>query len=148
MRMLIRKKECSRCKIIFFHRLWKIMNNRKFSIKQSFQFAFDGFLYALRTQRNLRIQLIAAIVVITLSTFLPMNMIEWAILFLLIALVIVAEILNTAIEKTIDLIVTEYNPLAKTIKDLSAAAVLFIALTAVVVGLFIYLPKLLPIFHR
>ncbi|NMB61295.1 MAG: diacylglycerol kinase family protein [Chloroflexi bacterium] len=124
------------------------MNNRKFSIKQSFQFAFDGFLYALRTQRNLRIQLIAAIVVITLSTFLPMNMIEWAILFLLIALVIVAEILNTAIEKTIDLIVTEYNPLAKTIKDLSAAAVLFIALTAVVVGLFIYLPKLLPIFHR
>ncbi|NMC47220.1 MAG: diacylglycerol kinase family protein [Chloroflexi bacterium] len=124
------------------------MNNRKFTIKQSFQFAFDGFLYALQTQRNLRIQLIVAIVVITLSTFLPMNAIEWALLFLLIALVIVAEILNTAIEKTIDLIVTEYNPLAKTVKDLSAAAVLFIALTAVVVGLFIYLPKLLAIFLR
>lgn len=124
------------------------MNNRKFTIKQSFQFAFDGFLYALQTQRNLRIQLIVAIVVITLSTFLPMNTIEWALLFLLIALVIVAEILNTAIEKTIDLIVTEYNPLAKTVKDLSAAAVLFIALTAVVVGLFIYLPKLLAIFLR
>lgn len=124
------------------------MNNRKFTIKQSFQFAFDGFLYALQTQRNLRIQLIVAIVVITLSTFLPMNAIEWALLFLLIALVIVTEILNTAIEKTIDLIVTEYNPLAKTVKDLSAAAVLFIALTAVVVGLFIYLPKLLAIFLR
>lgn len=122
------------------------MNNHKFTLKQSFQFAFDGFRFALQTQRNLRIQLVVAIVVITLSTFLSMNNIEWAILFLLIALVIVAEILNTAIEKTIDLIVAEYNPLAKTVKDLSAAAVLFIALTAIGVGLLIYLPKLLTFF--
>lgn len=122
------------------------MNNHKFTLKQSFQFAFDGFRFALQTQRNLRIQLVVAIIVITLSTFLSMNNIEWAILFLLIALVIVAEILNTAIEKTIDLIVAEYNPLAKTVKDLSAAAVLFIALTAVGVGLLIYLPKLLTFF--
>jgi len=122
------------------------MNNRKYTIKESFQFAFDGFRYAIQTQRNLRIQLVFAVVVITLSTFLPMVFIEWAILFLLISLVIVAEILNTAIEKTIDLIVTEYNPLAKTVKDLSAAAVLFIAFTAIVVGLFIYLPKLLAFF--
>jgi len=122
------------------------MNNHKFTLNQSFQFAFDGFRFALQTQRNLRIQLVVAIIVITLSTFLSMNNIEWAILFLLIALVIVAEILNTAIEKTIDLIVAEYNPLAKTVKDLSAAAVLFIALTAVGVGLLIYLPKLLTFF--
>lgn len=122
------------------------MNNHKFTLKQSFQFAFDGFRFALQTQRNLRIQLVVAIIVITLSTFLSMNNIEWAILFLLIALVIVAEILNTAIEKTIDLIVAEYNPLAKTVKDLSAAAVLFIALTAIGVGLLIYLPKLLTFF--
>jgi undecaprenol kinase len=65
----------------------------------------------------------------------------------LIALVIVAEILNTAIEKTIDLTIKEYDPLAKTVKDLSAAAVLFIAFTAVVVGLFIYLPKIMALFR-
>ncbi len=116
--------------------------NRKYTIWESFHFAFDGFRYALQTQRNLRIQLIAAIIVIVANTFLPMERIEWAIILVLISLVIVAEILNTAIEKTIDLIVNEYNPLAKTVKDLSAAAVLFIAFTSVIVGLIIYLPKI------
>ncbi len=115
--------------------------NKKYTLQEAFHFAFDGFRYAMQTQRNLRIQLIAGILIILLSTFLPMERIEWVVLFILIALVIVSEILNTAIEKTIDLIVTEYNPLAKTIKDLSAAAVLFIAITSVIVGLIIYLPK-------
>ncbi|NMC28872.1 MAG: diacylglycerol kinase family protein [Pelolinea sp.] len=117
--------------------------NNKYTIWESFHFAFEGFRYALQTQRNLRIQLIVAVAVIAISTFLPMQLIEWALLFVLIALVIVAEILNTAIEKTIDLIVKEFDPLAKTIKDLSAAAVLFIAFTTVIVGSLIYLPKLL-----
>ena len=117
--------------------------NNKYPIWESFHFAFEGFRYALQTQRNLRIQLIVAVAVIAISTFLPMQLIEWALLFVLIALVIVAEILNTAIEKTIDLIVKEFDPLAKTIKDLSAAAVLFIAFTTVIVGSLIYLPKLL-----
>lgn len=115
--------------------------NNKYTVRESFQFAFEGFRYAIQTQRNLRFQLVAAVLVITISTFLPMELIEWAILFVLVALVIVAEILNTAIEKTIDLIVKEYDPLAKTIKDLSAAAVLFIAFTSIVVGLFIYWSK-------
>jgi len=116
--------------------------NKKYTLREAFCFAFDGFRYALQTQRNLRIQLIAGILAITISTFLPMERIEWVVLFILIALVIVSEILNTAIEKTIDLVVKEYNPLAKTIKDLSAAAVLFIAITSVIVGLIIYLPKI------
>lgn len=122
------------------------MNKNKYSLKESFEFAFDGFRYALQTQRNLRFQLIVAVVVITISTFLPMELIEWALIFLLISLVIVAEILNTAIEKTIDLMINHIDPTAKTIKDLSAAAVLFIAMTAVVVGVFIYLPKLIAFF--
>jgi len=117
--------------------------NNKYTVRESFQFAFEGFRYAIQTQRNLRFQLAAAVLVITISTFLPMQLFEWAILFVLIALVIAGEILNTAIEKTIDLFVKDYNPLAKTIKDLSAAAVLFIAFTAVIVGLFIYLPKIM-----
>jgi diacylglycerol kinase len=115
--------------------------NNKYTVRESFEFAFKGYRYAIQTQRNLRFQLVAAVLVITISTFLPMELIEWAILFVLVALVIVAEILNTAIEKTIDLIIKEYDPLAKTIKDLSAAAVLFIAFTSIVVGLFIYWPK-------
>ncbi|RJQ40585.1 MAG: diacylglycerol kinase family protein [Anaerolineaceae bacterium] len=123
------------------------MNKNKYTVRESFQFAFEGFRYAIQTQRNLRLQLVAAVLVITISTFLPMELLEWAILFVLIALVIVAEILNTAIEKTIDLTIKEYDPLAKTVKDLSAAAVLFIAFTAVVVGLFIYLPKLMALFR-
>jgi len=122
------------------------MNHKKYTVIESFQFAFEGFRYAVQTQRNLRFQLVVAIVVLIISTFLPMQRIEWALIFLLISLVIVAEILNTAIEKTIDMIEERYDPVAKTIKDLSAAAVLFIALTAVVMGLIIYLPKFTALF--
>jgi len=123
-----------------------MMNNRKFTLKQSFQFAFEGFHYAIQTQRNLRLQLITAIVVLTVSTFLPMQAMEWVIVLLLISLVIVAEILNTAIEKTIDMIEDKFNPTAKTVKDLSAAAVLYISITAAVIGAIIYLPKILALF--
>ena len=68
------------------------------------------------------------------------------IVLLLISLVIVAEILNTAIEKTIDMIEDKFNPTAKTVKDLSAAAVLYISITAAVIGAIIYLPKILALF--
>ncbi|HAF61237.1 MAG TPA: diacylglycerol kinase [Anaerolineaceae bacterium] len=122
------------------------MNHKKYTLKESFKFAFEGFLYAIQTQRNLRFQLIVAVIVLTASTLLPMQNIEWAIIFLLISLVIVAEILNTAIEKTIDMIEDRYDPVAKTVKDLSAAAVLFIAMMAVVVGVIIYLPKFIALF--
>lgn len=120
--------------------------NHKYTVKESFKFAFEGFHYALQTQRNLRFQLVVAIIVLVASTFLPMQLIEWALIFLLISLVIVAEIFNTSIEKTIDLIVDGVDPTAKTVKDLSAAAVLFIAITAVIVGTIIYLPKLIALF--
>jgi len=122
------------------------MNNKRFSVKQSFQFAFEGFHYAIQTQRNLRLQLITAIIVLFVSTFLPMQRLEWVIIFLLIGLVIVAEILNTAIEKTIDMIEERYDPVAKTVKDLSAAAVLFISVTAALIGAIIYLPKIFALF--
>ncbi len=123
-----------------------MMNNKRFSVKQSFQFAFEGFHYAIQTQRNLRLQLITAIIVLFVSTFLPMQRLEWVIIFLLIGLVIVAEILNTAIEKTIDMIEERYDPVAKTVKDLSAAAVLFISITAAIIGAIIYLPKIFALF--
>jgi diacylglycerol kinase len=123
-----------------------MMNNKRFSVKQSFQFAFEGFHYAIQTQRNLRLQLITAIIVLFVSTFLPMQRLEWVIIFLLIGLVIVAEILNTAIEKTIDMIEERYDPVAKTVKDLSAAAVLFISVTAALIGAIIYLPKIFALF--
>ncbi len=120
--------------------------NHKYTVRESFKFALEGFHYALQTQRNLRFQLVVAIIVLVASTFLPMQLIEWALIFLLISLVIVAEIFNTSIEKTIDLIVDGVDPTAKTVKDLSAAAVLFIAITAVIVGAIIYLPKLIALF--
>jgi len=118
---------------------------QSYTLKESFKFAINGFYYAARTQKNLRIQLIVAGVVILISLFLPMTYLDWAVLFFLIASVIVAELFNTAIEKAVDLFIKEYHPTAKTIKDVSAAAVLFIALISAIVGFIVYVPKILPL---
>ncbi len=73
---------------------------------------------------------------------------EWAILVLTIGLVLVAEGINTAIEHTIDLTVHHVDPLARTAKDIGAAAVLIAAAVSVVIGCFLFLPKLIAFFHR
>ncbi len=72
---------------------------------------------------------------------------EWAILILTIGLVISCELINTAIEAVVDLITEEYHPLAKVAKDTSASAVFIFAIVAVVVGLIIFLPKIIMLFR-
>lgn len=114
-----------------------------FKRRLSFTFAFNGMRYALATQQNLVIHLIATIVVIVLSVYLSLQPIEWAVITLTIAIVWVAELVNTAIEKTVDLVTQEHHPLAKIAKDLAAAAVLMSALSSIIVGLIIFLPKIL-----
>jgi len=109
----------------------------------SFQYAFAGLWYALRTQRNARIHLLAALAVTAMGLWLRLDAPRWAVLALTIALVIFAEMLNTVIEAIVDLITPEYHPLAQIAKDVSAGAVLVTAIAAVVVGLLILGPPLL-----
>ena len=98
--------------------------------------------HVLRTQRNARIHLSVALVVVALGLWLGLSHTEWAIIALTIGLVLVAEAFNTVAEAAVDLATAEYHPLAKIAKDVAAGAVLLMAIAAVVVGLLILGPPL------
>lgn len=112
----------------------------------SFKHAFDGFIYAIRTQPNFRFHLLATIVVILLGIFFTISSTEWLILIFTINTVLVAEMVNTTIESMVDLITLERRADAKTAKDVSAALVLVSATLAVIIALFIFLPKITNLF--
>jgi diacylglycerol kinase len=111
-------------------------------IVKSFGFAFAGLSYLLRTQRNARIHVVVGAVACGLAAWLRISCVEWAVLVFTIALVIILEGLNTAVEAAIDLASPEIHPVAKTSKDLAAGMVLVAAIASVAVGLLILGPPL------
>jgi diacylglycerol kinase (ATP) len=115
---------------------------RSRNIVESFRFAFAGLWYALRTQRNTRIHLTIAAGAIALGLWLGLSPTQWAVLTLTIGFVLVSEMLNTVAETLVDLISPGYHPLAKVIKDVTAAAVLLGAIVAVIVGSLVLGPPL------
>ncbi|GBD10217.1 Undecaprenol kinase [Candidatus Thermoflexus japonica] len=112
------------------------------TVWESFGFAFAGLRYAWRTQRNLRIHTVIAVMVVTLAGLLHFDALRWAILVLTIAMVWAAELLNTALEAVVDLASPYPHPLARIAKDVSAGMVLLCAIAAVLVGLALFGPVL------
>jgi diacylglycerol kinase len=108
----------------------------------SFVFAFAGWRYVLRTQPNAWVHATISLIVFALALWLNLSRLEWAILLLTTALVWVAECANTALEVVVDMAMPDYHHLAKTAKDVAAAAVLAGALGAALVGLLILGPPL------
>lgn len=100
--------------------------------------ASDGICYGLKTQRHLRFHLAAGVVSIAAGVWKGLGSTEWLVLVLLIASVLAAELMNTAIESLVDLISPEYHQLAKVAKDTAAGAVLIVAVAALVIGLFLF----------
>ncbi|MBN1874467.1 MAG: diacylglycerol kinase family protein [Anaerolineae bacterium] len=116
---------------------------RRINFADSFKYAGAGIHYALRTQRNFRIHLLAAVGVIGVGLWLQLPLQSWTLLLLTIGLVLVTELFNTAVEVLVDLVTPDYHPLAKYAKDVAAGAVLVMALTSVGMGLAILGPPLL-----
>lgn len=117
-----------------------------FSIRargRSFRYAIEGILDFFRTQHNALIHLVATIFVIVAAIVMRVTATEMIALVLAAGFVWVAEIVNTAIEKTMDLISQERDERIRYIKDLAAAAVLISALAAVIVGCIVFIPKLI-----
>ncbi|MEK5079792.1 diacylglycerol kinase family protein [Solibacillus sp. FSL W7-1436] len=114
------------------------MNVRKFF--RSFRYAMEGLLAAVQEQ-NFRFHLLSAFVVVLAGFLTGLSTVEWCIIILVIAFVIGAELINTAIERAVDLASPEIHPLAKQAKDVAAGAVLVFALASVIIGLLIFLPK-------
>ena len=108
----------------------------------SFRYAFAGWWYMLRTQRNAWIHAVISTGVFVVGLWLGLGRLEWAILLLVVALVWMAEFVNTALEAVVDLASPDLHPLAKVGKDVAAAAVLVAAVTAVLVGLLVLGPPL------
>lgn len=127
--------------------MWNFIQSRI----RSFGYAFRGFWYVLRTQRNAWIDAVIATLVFFLSLWLRLDARDWALIVLTTAMVFTAEFLNTAIEAVVDLASPQKHPLAKVGKDVGAAAVLIAALAAVLVGLLILGPplwaRLSPLFN-
>jgi diacylglycerol kinase len=109
----------------------------------SFIHAKDGLITAFQSQPNFRVHLILSFLAIALGIVLKISSDEWVILSMTITLGLVIELVNTAIEFTVDLITKEYNIYAKYAKDTSAAAMLTYAVGAVIIGSWIFLPKIL-----
>lgn len=107
-------------------------------LMDSFNYAINGIIHAVRTQRNMRIHMIAALLVLTACFFYNLSKVEFLVLTITITMVIVAEMINTALECAIDLTANYYHPLAKIAKNTAAGAVLISAINAVVVGYIIF----------
>jgi diacylglycerol kinase (ATP) len=103
-------------------------------VARSFNHSYRGLIYAVRTQRNMRFHVVASAGVLVLSLLVGASRVELAILVLVIMAVFVAEMFNTALEFTVDLVTNEYHPLAKLAKDVSAGAVLITSIAALAVG--------------
>lgn len=109
---------------------------------KSFNNAVNGIIWAIKSEKNLRIHYITAVMVLVISLFYDFSRTEFLILLFAICLVLITEMINTAIEKTIDIYTKEFHPLAKIAKDVSAGAVLIAAVNSVVVGYLLFLDRL------
>ena len=115
------------------------------SLAASFRYAFAGLGYLLWTQRNAKIHSLIGLAAVALGILLGLDRFEWLVLTLTIAIVLAAEGINTALEAAVDLASPDYHPLAKIAKDVGAGTVLLTAIAAVIVGLLLFLPRLLPL---
>ena len=109
---------------------------------KSFQYAFQGVVFMVKTQHNSWIHCVAALAAILLSFYFRINRIEWLFIVFSIGLVFLTELINTALEALTDIVSPEKHEMAGRVKDLAAGAVLIAAITALIIGLIIFIPKI------
>lgn len=125
------------------------MTNTRFSLKSrlgSFKYAFKGLRLLLRNEHNSRIHFIAAIIAIVMGFLLKINLFEWSILVIMAGIVFLTELFNSSLETLSDIVDNEYNERIRDAKDYAAAAVLVSAITSILAGGIIFIPKLLDLF--
>jgi diacylglycerol kinase (ATP) len=121
---------------------------RSRSLLWSFDYAIQGIVHTLRTQRNMRLHALAASIVLLAALYFRVRGVELAILLFAISLVVVTELANTAIEAAVDIAIETFDPMAKTAKDVAAGAVLVASVNAVAVGYIVFFARLTPVTQR
>ena len=114
----------------------------------SFKYAIEGIISSFRTEKNMKIHVLAMIIVIILGFVFKLDKVEWCFIIIAIISVISAELFNTAIETVVDMVSHERNPKAKLAKDIAAGAVLVVAMGAAIMGVMIFGPKIINIFNK
>lgn len=108
---------------------------------RSFRFAAEGIKTALKHEQNIRFHILAAVVVVAAGLLTGLSLLEWLVVIVLIGGMMALEMVNSAIERVVDLATSELHPLAKQAKDMAAGAVLVFAVASAIIGLLIFLPK-------
>ena len=114
---------------------------------KSFKYSIEGLKYAYKNEQSLLIHFIATVLAIILGLTFKISHMEWAVLCIALGVVLASELINTAIEAAVDLITLEINPLAKIAKDCGSAATFVFSMIAAVIGIIIFIPKIMHIFH-
>ena len=125
------------------------MEQQKFSIKkrlESFKYAFNGLKLLLKVEHNSRIHLFVTICVVIAGFLFGISLLEWMLIVFAIGFVFSMEIINSSIEKLADFVSPAKHETIKIVKDMAAAAVLVSAITAAIIGLIIFIPKILDLF--
>lgn len=125
----------------------RIKNEHK-KIVNSFKYAISGIITGFKEERNMKIHILAVIIVVILGIALKINKTEWIICLILFGVVISAELFNTAIETVVDIAMPEINEKARIAKDVSAGAVLIQAISSTIIGIIIFAPKIVSIFIK
>lgn len=112
------------------------------TFKESFKYAWEGIKVAYKEERNIRKHILTTILVFLLGILMSFTIIEFLWLTVACFLVVFSELLNTIIENLVDLVTTEYHPLAKKVKDIAAGTVLISTAFAVMIGILLFLPKI------
>lgn len=112
---------------------------------QTFLCAGRGIIYALTTQRNMRVHCVVACLAVLLGIVFRVELVEWLVIVVMIAMVIALEIANTALEALVDLVSPGYSELARIAKDCAAGAVFVCAITALIVGIIVFAPRILSL---
>lgn len=115
----------------------------KRTFKSSVKNCLDGISYVISSEKNFKRELILGIIALILSYILKIDKIEFIIILVMICLVLTTEIINTAIERAVDLVTKEYHELAKIAKDVSAGSVLVASIFALIMGIIIFMPKII-----
>jgi diacylglycerol kinase len=111
---------------------------------KSFFYAFKGIRASLEEQRNLKVQSLVAVITVGAGFYFDITPTEWCLVLISIGMVIGLEMINTSIEDLVDLVTTEWKPLAGKVKDMAAGAVLIVSIIAVIIGLIIFRKYVLP----
>jgi undecaprenol kinase len=117
-------------------------------LMKSFSYAIVGIKTGIKAERNMRIHLICSVLVIGCSCYFSINKLEWLFILLAIGGMFALELMNTAIERVVDLVTEEYHPLAKQAKDVAAGAVFIYAILSILIGFIIFVPYVLNLLKK